>query len=175
MQSAPSISIERAGRPRFFCLPRLRRRASTTGVKTRPFLFSELAFDVMKNARDISHLFSSFSFIPGAGAQSRPRCRGYWTVTCSTTLNSVQPRRCFTARAATCCGEAAAPGASLTPLPTRGAPAATLPSSGGRERSDHRQICADGRSASPARQDFCKACLWQVTDASIDLRDPNPN
>ena len=39
--------------------------------------------------------------------------------------------------AATCCGEAAAPGASLTPLPTRGAPAATLPSSGGRERSDH--------------------------------------
>ena len=34
---------------------------------------------------------------------------------------------------------------------------------------------ADGSSASPAPQDFCKACLWQVTDASIDLRDPNPN
>ena len=34
---------------------------------------------------------------------------------------------------------------------------------------------ADGSSASPARQDFCKACLWQVTDASIDLRDPNTN
>ena len=42
---------------------------------------------------------------------------------------------------------------------------------------------ADGSSASPARQDFCKACLWQVTDASIDfkkmkeidLRDPNSN
>ena len=29
--------------------------------------------------------------------------------------------------------------------------------------------------ASPAQQDFCKACLWQVTDASIDLRDPNTN
>jgi len=34
---------------------------------------------------------------------------------------------------------------------------------------------ADGRSASPAPLDFCKACLWQVIDASIDLRDPNPN
>ena len=34
---------------------------------------------------------------------------------------------------------------------------------------------ADGRSASPAPLDFCKACLWQVMDASIDLRDPNPN
>ena len=34
---------------------------------------------------------------------------------------------------------------------------------------------ADGGSASPAPQDFCKACLWQVIDASIDLRDPNPN
>ena len=34
---------------------------------------------------------------------------------------------------------------------------------------------ADGSSASPAPQDFCKACLWQVTDASIDLRDPNMN
>ena len=34
---------------------------------------------------------------------------------------------------------------------------------------------ADGGSASPAQQDFCKACLWQVIDASIDLRDPNPN
>ena len=34
---------------------------------------------------------------------------------------------------------------------------------------------ADGSSASPAPQDFCKACLWQVIDASIDLRDPNPN
>ena len=34
---------------------------------------------------------------------------------------------------------------------------------------------ADGRSASPAPLDFCKACLWQVMDASIDLRDPNTN
>ena len=34
---------------------------------------------------------------------------------------------------------------------------------------------ADGRSASPAPLDFCKAFLWQVIDASIDLRDPNPN
>ena len=34
---------------------------------------------------------------------------------------------------------------------------------------------ADGSSASPAPQDFCKACLWQVTGASIDLRDPNTN
>ena len=34
---------------------------------------------------------------------------------------------------------------------------------------------ADGRSASPAPLDFCKACLWQAIDASIDLRDPNPN
>ena len=34
---------------------------------------------------------------------------------------------------------------------------------------------ADGRSATPAPLDFCKACLWQVMDASIDLRDPNPN
>ena len=34
---------------------------------------------------------------------------------------------------------------------------------------------ADGGSATPAPQDFCKACLWQVMDASIDLRDPNPN
>ena len=34
---------------------------------------------------------------------------------------------------------------------------------------------ADGRSASPAPLDFCKACLWQVMDASIDLRDPKPN
>ena len=34
---------------------------------------------------------------------------------------------------------------------------------------------ADGSSASPAPQDFCKACLWQLTDASIDLRDPNTN
>ena len=34
---------------------------------------------------------------------------------------------------------------------------------------------ADGSSASPAPQDFCKACLWQVVDASIDLRDPNMN
>ena len=32
---------------------------------------------------------------------------------------------------------------------------------------------ADGRSATPAPLDFCKARLWQVTDASIDLRDPN--
>ena len=34
---------------------------------------------------------------------------------------------------------------------------------------------ADGRSATPAPLDFCKARLWQVTDASIDLRDPNMN
>ena len=34
---------------------------------------------------------------------------------------------------------------------------------------------ADGGSASPAPLDFCKARLWQVTDASTDLRDPNPN
>ena len=34
---------------------------------------------------------------------------------------------------------------------------------------------ADGRSATPAPLDFCKACLWQVMDASIDLRDPNTN
>ena len=34
---------------------------------------------------------------------------------------------------------------------------------------------ADGGSATPAPQDFCKACLWQVMDASIDLRDPNTN
>ena len=34
---------------------------------------------------------------------------------------------------------------------------------------------ADGGSATPAPQDFCKACLWQVIDASIDFRDPNPN
>ena len=34
---------------------------------------------------------------------------------------------------------------------------------------------ADGGSASPTQHDFCKACLWQVTDASIDFRDPNPN
>ena len=34
---------------------------------------------------------------------------------------------------------------------------------------------ADGSSATPAPQDFCKACVWQVMDASIDLRDPNPN
>ena len=35
--------------------------------------------------------------------------------------------------------------------------------------------CADGGSESPPPLDFCKACLWQVMDASIDLRDPNPN
>ena len=34
---------------------------------------------------------------------------------------------------------------------------------------------ADGRSESLPPLDFCKACLWQVTDASSDLRDPNPN
>ena len=34
---------------------------------------------------------------------------------------------------------------------------------------------ADGRSESLPPLDFCKACLWQVMDASIDLRDPNPN
>ena len=34
---------------------------------------------------------------------------------------------------------------------------------------------AGGGSATPAPQDFCKACLWQVMDASIDLRDPNTN
>ena len=34
---------------------------------------------------------------------------------------------------------------------------------------------ADGGSASPAQQDFCKACLWQVIDTSIDLRDSTPN
>ena len=34
---------------------------------------------------------------------------------------------------------------------------------------------ADGRSATPAPLDFCKARLWQVMDASIDLRDPNTN
>ena len=34
---------------------------------------------------------------------------------------------------------------------------------------------ADGSSASLPPLDFCKACLWQVMDASIDLRDPNPN
>ena len=36
-------------------------------------------------------------------------------------------------------------------------------------------VRADGRSASLAPLDFCKARLWQVTDASIDLRDPNMN
>ena len=35
--------------------------------------------------------------------------------------------------------------------------------------------CADGGSESPPPLDFCKACLWQVMDASIDLRDPNTN
>ena len=35
--------------------------------------------------------------------------------------------------------------------------------------------CADGGSESPPPLDFCKACLWQVMDASIDLRDPNLN
>ena len=34
---------------------------------------------------------------------------------------------------------------------------------------------ADSRSESLPPLDFCKACLWQVMDASIDLRDPNPN
>ena len=34
---------------------------------------------------------------------------------------------------------------------------------------------ADGRSESLPPLDFCKACLWQVMDASIDLRDPNTN
>ena len=34
---------------------------------------------------------------------------------------------------------------------------------------------ADGCSATPAPLDFCKARLWQVMDASIDLRDPNTN
>ena len=34
---------------------------------------------------------------------------------------------------------------------------------------------ADSRSESLPPLDFCKACLWQVIDASIDLRDPNPN
>ena len=34
---------------------------------------------------------------------------------------------------------------------------------------------ADGGSESPPPLDFCKACLWQVMDASIDLGDPNPN
>ena len=34
---------------------------------------------------------------------------------------------------------------------------------------------ADGGSATPPPLDFCKACLWQVMDASIDLRDPNTN
>ena len=34
---------------------------------------------------------------------------------------------------------------------------------------------ADGRSESLPPLDFCKACLWQVIDASIDLRDPNTN
>ena len=34
---------------------------------------------------------------------------------------------------------------------------------------------ADGRSESLPPLDFCKACLRQVTDASSDLRDPNPN
>ena len=31
---------------------------------------------------------------------------------------------------------------------------------------------ADGGSATPAPQDFCKACVWQVMDASIDLKRP---
>ena len=35
--------------------------------------------------------------------------------------------------------------------------------------------CADGGSESPPPLDFCKTRLWQVMDASIDLRDPNPN
>ena len=34
---------------------------------------------------------------------------------------------------------------------------------------------ADGGSESPPPLDFCKTRLWQVMDASIDLRDPNPN
>ena len=34
---------------------------------------------------------------------------------------------------------------------------------------------ADGRSESLPPLDFCKACLWQVTDASSDLRDQNQN
>ena len=89
----PYRSSELGGRD-FFACPVFGVPMTTPVSKLGPFFFSELAFDVMKtNARHISHLFSSFSFIPGAGAQSRPRCRGYWTVTCSTTLNSVQPRR----------------------------------------------------------------------------------
>ena len=34
---------------------------------------------------------------------------------------------------------------------------------------------ADGGSESPPPLDFCKTRLWQVMDASIDLRDPNTN
>ena len=34
---------------------------------------------------------------------------------------------------------------------------------------------ADGGSESSPPLDFCKTRLWQVMDASIDLRDPNPN
>ena len=30
---------------------------------------------------------------------------------------------------------------------------------------------ADGGSATPAPQDFCKACVWQLMDASIDLSE----